>query len=71
MQLLQRSGCGGYVIAQDAEKGNVVVKDKNRQCTGGKCASYSYDQYKGRTMLHVCAFSFFFHLLALLRAPTV
>lgn len=53
MQLLQRSGCGGYVTAQTAIRKSVIVKDKNRECPNDNCDSYDYALYKGKTLLHV------------------
>ena len=53
MQLLQRSDCGGYVIAEDASHGMVKVVDKNRPCPNGVCSSYDLESYKERTMIHV------------------
>lgn len=55
MQLLQRSGCGGYVTALTASRKSIVIKDKNRDCPNGNCDSYDYSMYKGRTLSHVCA----------------
>jgi hypothetical protein len=60
MQLLQRSGCGGYVVAQTASKKTVAVKDKNRDCpNNGNCDTVDYNKYRGRTLSHASATSFF------------